>query len=611
MKESNFIKKNLDSWGEYEKIISLKEDKPRILSKLFMKINDDLSYSYTYYNNRLVRVYLNGVAKLLYNRVNQSERIRFSSLKKFFTVSVPLAIYQARKEFYIAFAVFAVSMIIGMLSSKYDPEFAQLILGEDYVKMTQANIAKNDPMAVYKSQAPFDMFLAITVNNFLVAIRTFVFGFFMAIGTILSMLYNGIMLGSFQYFFIEQDLFKESFLTIWQHGVFEISSIIMAGAAGLVLGKGLVFPGNYTRFQSLRISARRGLKLLLGILPVLFIAAFIEGFYTRYTGALDSVRIFTIIISFSFVIGYFIVLPWYRSKQMESTIDEIDEKIEETGSFNLETDRIYNGNELFMFTFQLFKANFWRILKWVLITALLFPLVLFLLNNLEIIDTFKGAPVFRPIESLRNNWISLLILIFSFCLLTLFLSKINIKEPFTSSKDNLSAILLFFQIIPVIGIIHASLFIPSYFFAVLFYTFCLMHTILIVNIINIEKINFLKAVRCSLIYLRGNYLKLLYLSVRFTVLGVLFFIIFMRLIAALNNELIRMNLYGSTHNSALILYYMNCFYFSVVILLAYCVNYLGIYILYFSLYESIHAKGLLSKINTIGRTRRLKGLIRE
>ena len=76
---------------------------------------------------------------------------------------------------------------------------------------------------------------------------------------------------------IKKGLFVESFLTIWIHGTLEISAIIIAGAAGLTMGKGLVFPGTFRRIQAFQRSARRGLKIMVGIFPIFVVAGFIEG----------------------------------------------------------------------------------------------------------------------------------------------------------------------------------------------------------------------------------------------------------------------------------------------------------------------------------------------
>lgn len=180
--------------------------------------------------------------------------------------------------------------------------------------MTLSNIENGDPMAVYKESGPFGMTAGIAANNLFVAFRTAIFGVLASIGTLMIMLYNGIMVGAFQYFFIERGVFWESFLTIWIHGTLEISAIIIAGAAGLVAGSGLLFPGTYRRIQAFPVSMRQGLVIFLGIVPVVILAAISEGFLTRYTETPDVIRGLFIATSLFFVLWYFVWLPWHKAR---------------------------------------------------------------------------------------------------------------------------------------------------------------------------------------------------------------------------------------------------------------------------------------------------------
>src|SRR5690606_15344093 len=95
--------------------------------------------------------------------------------------------------------------------------------------------------------------------------------------------YNGVMLGSFQYFFHQRGLLMESALTIWIHGTLEITAIVIAGGAGIVMGNSILFPGTYSRTESLMRGARRGVKIVLGMIPIFLVAAFLESFVTRLT----------------------------------------------------------------------------------------------------------------------------------------------------------------------------------------------------------------------------------------------------------------------------------------------------------------------------------------
>ena len=350
MRESQFIKQSEKKWKNFEEDLKLERKNPERTSKLFIQITDDLSYARTYYPNRMVRKYLDGVSQILLSKIYKNQRTPWSQFMNFWNQSLPIEIYRARRTFTISFLIFALAFGIGVLSSIYEPEFARVILGDGYVDMTISNIEKDDPMAVYKNFNALNGFASITMNNIMVAFRTFVFGVLAAIGSVYILLYNGIMVGAFQYFFIQEGLFWESFLTIWQHGTIEISAIIIAGAAGLTLGKGLVFTGSYTRLQSFKISGQRGLMIFLGTIPLFIIAGFIEGFITRDTDASTAIRLAVILVSLLFILYYF---GWYPRKvaslNKEKLVDPIP--VEKSVDLAFEKGRIFDLPQLVRLSF--------------------------------------------------------------------------------------------------------------------------------------------------------------------------------------------------------------------------------------------------------------------
>jgi uncharacterized membrane protein SpoIIM required for sporulation len=94
------------------------------------------------------------------------------------------------------------------------------------------------------------------------------------------------------------------------HGTMELSAIVLAGGAGLMLGRSILFPGTYTRTHQFINAARRGTKLVVGIMPCFVIAAIIESYVTRYYKEMGFWAEFGIIlISLLFMVFYFIIYP--------------------------------------------------------------------------------------------------------------------------------------------------------------------------------------------------------------------------------------------------------------------------------------------------------------
>ncbi|MCW8811100.1 MAG: stage II sporulation protein M [Ignavibacteriaceae bacterium] len=161
------------------------------------------------------------------------------------------------------------------------------------------------------------MFLGITFNNIRVSFIAFMFGLLISFGTAWILLSNGIMLGAFQYFFYIHGLLLESVLVIWIHGTLEISSIIVAGCAGITLGNSILFPGTYSRKQSFMIGAKEGLKMIVSLIPIFITAGFLEAFVTRHTGMPVILSLTIILGSLTFVIWYFFVYPLILAKKLK------------------------------------------------------------------------------------------------------------------------------------------------------------------------------------------------------------------------------------------------------------------------------------------------------
>ena len=125
------------------------------------------------------------------------------------------------------------------------------------------------------------------------------------------------MLGSFLYFFYDKGLLWESSRTIWIHGTIEISVIIIAGCAGLVLGNGLLFPDTYSRLDSFKKSIKAGLKIMLSTVPFFIIAGFLEGFVTRHTEMPDWLAITIILASLTLIIYYYVIYPIKLTNQIK------------------------------------------------------------------------------------------------------------------------------------------------------------------------------------------------------------------------------------------------------------------------------------------------------
>lgn len=361
MRESHFIDLNREKWHEFEKILQTSHYDPDKISTLFVQITDDLAYARTFYPNRTVRFYLNFLSQKVFGKIYRNRVLHWKSFWRFWSDELPWVLWNARKQLLLALCIFTLSMLLGGLITAYNPQFTRLMLGDYYVEMTIQNIEKGDPMAVYKQSEASWMFLSITFNNIRVAFMVFIFGVLLGVGSIYLLIFNALMLGTFQYFFLERGVMTEAMITVWQHGTLEIASIIIAGAAGIVLGRGFVFPGSYTRLDAFRLSAQRGIRILLGTVPLFVMAGFIEGFVTRHTQAPMALRILVILASVSFIVFYFVWLPW-KKHRTRSFRNYPPDRVPSSSEFRLK-EGIQSNSELIKDGFTFLKQHFAAFMK--------------------------------------------------------------------------------------------------------------------------------------------------------------------------------------------------------------------------------------------------------
>jgi uncharacterized membrane protein SpoIIM required for sporulation len=314
MREITFAKKNHDRWQTTEQLLKdSKTTSPDTLARLYVELTDDLAYAQTFYPGSKTTNYLNQLTSSAHQKLYKVEKKNRGWVINFFKSTYPNLIYAYRKELAYAFIVFVISVVIGLLSAKSNPDFVRLILGQNYIEETKNNIVNGDPMGIYGSHSQWDMFFMITWNNIRVSFIAFALGITAGIGTFFVLFRNGVMLGAFSYFFVERDLTIESMSAIWMHGTIEIFSIVVAGGAGFVIARGMLFPGTYPRVHSFVKAGREGAKIIGGLIPFFIMAGFIESFFTRhYQNHFLSTAVIT--ISILLIVTYYIVYPIYLTK---------------------------------------------------------------------------------------------------------------------------------------------------------------------------------------------------------------------------------------------------------------------------------------------------------
>lgn len=317
MREGKFIKQNVDRWETY------KDDTkdPDELAERFVSLVEDLGYAKTFYPTSKITRYINALASSIFQSIYQNKQNEQNRISIFFRYELPLLFYKHRYKFYFVALFFLFFLLIAVLSSIKDITFITSILGEEYVAMTEENIEKGDPFGVYKDSNELMMFAQIAWNNVTVAFRTYAYGILAGVGTLYIIFENALMLGAFQTMFFLKGLGWNSILVIWIHGTIEIFSFIIEATAGLVLGVSWLFPGTYTRMYAFRQGAKESVKIIIGTVPFIILAAILESYVTRYTSMPIALSVLILLASFSLMLFYFFIYPYLLSKMDISIID--------------------------------------------------------------------------------------------------------------------------------------------------------------------------------------------------------------------------------------------------------------------------------------------------
>jgi uncharacterized membrane protein SpoIIM required for sporulation len=315
MREVVFIRRNQERWHSYEHEPAAT---PEEVAERFVALTDDLAYARTFYPDAPVTQHLNQLASRFHEQLYRRPMRPPGRFGHFWLTELPLLVARHWKPLLTSLVLFLLLAGLGALSAAEDDTFVRLILGDGYVNMTLDNIRRGRPTDVYGTSSEVQMFLGIAFNNVAVALKTFVFGAFATLGTLYMLFHNSVMVGTFQYLFISQGVGLRAALAIWVHGTIEISTLVLAAGAGLVLGGGILFPGSYPRAEALRRGAQDGMKLMAGLVPLIVLAAFLEGFATRWAQRHPlSVGLPIILVSVLLIVGYFVVYPWWVHRRTQ------------------------------------------------------------------------------------------------------------------------------------------------------------------------------------------------------------------------------------------------------------------------------------------------------
>lgn len=291
MNRERFIKQRRTDWQQFETLLR-RMKKLRVsqwqgqdissLSRLYRSICYDLSLVQSREWGSRLELYLNDLVAQGHNCLYRSPPRSLNTVVDFLIKDFPRLLRKRKAFFFVALATFVVPFVAAMIVAIIDPVIAEQVIDrmamEDAGEMYSDDLYERDDSDFAEQRVSMAGFYVW--NNVGIAFRCFGLGAFFGIGTVFTLLFNGLILGTITGFIVNQGHSDNFFSFVITHGSFELTAIVIAGAAGLLIGWGMVHPGDRTRLESLRFHGLEGIQLACGAGVMLGIAALLEAFFS-------------------------------------------------------------------------------------------------------------------------------------------------------------------------------------------------------------------------------------------------------------------------------------------------------------------------------------------
>lgn len=279
-----FINENKNDWQRLEdllrvldttKLRQLSREEVRELGRLYRRTASDLAIARAETRDPRLINYLNSLVVRAHGRIYRAESRGANVIADFFWREFPRTFRRTWKFTTVSFSVCLIFGLIGFFGTKRDADFSEFA-GVDprFRNIVKAKIHWWESLNESNQEGAS----AILTNNIMVTFIAFAYGALLGVGTLYVLASNGLSIGAVLSLVYQEGYGNDLVTFMVGHGVIELSCIFIAGGAGLMLGYGMLIPGNLSRADSLKKYGLDAVKLILGCVPLLFIAGCIEGF---------------------------------------------------------------------------------------------------------------------------------------------------------------------------------------------------------------------------------------------------------------------------------------------------------------------------------------------
>jgi len=279
-----FIATNQPTWVRLEELADRARRGPKRLSAneldelvaLYQRTSANLAFVRTRYDDVTVMARLSRILGLARGTIYRGRSTPGRTVGRFFREVFPAAVWHSRRAIAVAaFLLLAPALAVGLWLGN-DHRAREVAIPSE----VQQVVADREFADYYRSAPASEFQTSVTTNNIQVSFLAFATGVLLGIPTVLLLVQNGASIGVMGAVMHAHGKGALFWGLVLPHGLLELSSVIVAGGAGLMLAWSIISPGDRSRAVSLAEQALRTVTIVLGLVLCFCVAGFTEAWVT-------------------------------------------------------------------------------------------------------------------------------------------------------------------------------------------------------------------------------------------------------------------------------------------------------------------------------------------
>lgn len=225
---------------------------------------------------------LEALAQSAHQLVYRRQDYGLTSLGHLLRTELPQAVRAQGRYVLLALALFVLPLLVSFALSLAGPDFPLRVMEAHQLRGYEAMYSDGKAHFGREREAATDwqMFGYYVFHNIGIGFRSFGAGILAGVGSALVMLYNGLVIGTIAGHLTRAGVGHNFWPFVVTHSAFELTGIVLSGAAGMRIGFGWLVPGRLTRLEALREGARAAVPLVYAAFFLLLVAAAFEAFWS-------------------------------------------------------------------------------------------------------------------------------------------------------------------------------------------------------------------------------------------------------------------------------------------------------------------------------------------